>query len=133
MRKRATEPSWSKCLVRIHGDGRQAHALWCWNWTANACSALDPEATVRIEPFQCRRSLPDSRRATLHKNCFSKFVSSRCAEALPVRPAVGGASMSVTAEAWILKQVTGPSSDYDAKEEFFRAIGQAIANALLDQ
>ena len=52
---------------------------------------------------------------------------------LPVRPAVGGTSMSATAEAWILKQVTGPSSDYDAKEEFFRAIGQAIANALLDQ
>lgn len=41
--------------------------------------------------------------------------------------------MSATAEAWILKQITGPSSDYDAKEEFFRAIGQAIANALLDQ
>jgi hypothetical protein len=52
MLKRATEPSWSKCLVRIHGDGRQAHALWCWNWTANACSALDPEATVLIERSQ---------------------------------------------------------------------------------
>jgi hypothetical protein len=81
MLKRATEQSWSKCLVRIHGDGRQAHALWCWNWTANACSALDPEATALLEPFQCRRSLPDSRRVTLHKNCFSKFVLSRCAEA----------------------------------------------------
>ena len=41
--------------------------------------------------------------------------------------------MSATAEPGFLSRSLAPSSDDDAKEEFFRAIGQAIANALLDQ
>jgi hypothetical protein len=41
--------------------------------------------------------------------------------------------MSATAEPGFLSRSLAPSSDDDVKEEFFRAIDQASANALLDQ
>src|SRR6478672_1594298 len=84
--------------------------------------------TLSMPALAAGQSASDSSQKLL----FKIRVVSLCG-GVPVRPAVGGTSMSATAEPGFLSRSLAPSSDDDAKEEFFRAIGQAIANALLDQ